>query len=108
LFTDWKAAEPIVTTAMCASLANQRFEKRGAGTDPSPIAAFDTCPPIADIALWPSGEDSRPWGIRWSAAPYVAGPWSEGIYGDYLSVPDALLPLIKPQYRAPFALPVER
>jgi hypothetical protein len=104
LFLDWPKAEALLTPKLCAGVAEVRREKRGDGAEPSAIAAFDSCPPLADLAVAPFGEGSRPWGFNWAAAPYVAGPWSEGSYAGYVSAGD-VVELIKPEYREPFRLP---
>jgi hypothetical protein len=105
LFRDWKAAEPLLRREICSQLERQRNDRLGTDRKPSPIPAFDECPKTDELAIWPSGEDSRPWGLRWAAAPYVAGTWAEGSYGDFVSLGPELTALLKPAYREDFLLP---
>jgi len=95
LFTDWTAAEKLLTPAYCTALDAERVSRRGKIES----GLFDDCPPLGDqpVALvsWP-GQDIS--GFRVLLAPYVAGPYAEGDFEIELPMTDALHALIKPQY----------
>jgi hypothetical protein len=95
LFTDWTAAEKLLTPAYCTALDAERVSRRGAIENGS----FDDCPPLGDqpVALmsWP-GQDIS--GFRVLLAPYVAGPYAEGDFEIDVPLTDALHALIKPSY----------
>lgn len=95
LFTDWIAAEKLLTPDYCTALDAERVSRRGAIEN----GMFDDCPPIGDqpVALvsWP-GQDIS--GFRVLLAPYVAGPYAEGDFEIEVPMTDALRALVKPQY----------
>jgi hypothetical protein len=95
LFTDWTAAEKLLTPAYCTALDAERVSRRGAIENDM----FDDCPPIGDqpVALmsWP-GQDIS--GFRILLGPYVAGPYAEGDFQIEVPMTDALRALVKPQY----------
>ncbi len=95
LFTDWAAAEKLLTPPYCTALDEERKSRRGEIQSGS----FDDCPPIADqpVALmsWP-GQDIS--GFRILLAPYVAGPYAEGDFEIDVPMTDAIRALVKPAY----------
>jgi hypothetical protein len=95
LFTDWTAAENLLTPDYCNALNAERVSRRGEIQD----GIFDDCPPLGDqpVALvsWP-GQDIS--GFRVLLAPYVAGPYAEGDFEIDVSMTDAVHALVKPQY----------
>lgn len=95
LFTDWPAAEKLLTPAYCTALDVERVSRRGAIEN----GMFDDCPPIGEqpvaVVSWP-GQDIS--GFRVLLAPYVAGPYAEGDFEIDVPMADALRALVKPQY----------
>ncbi|MBB4631788.1 DUF4163 domain-containing protein [Sphingosinicella soli] len=95
LFTDWSAAETLLTPAYCSALDAERLSRRGEIQD----GIFNDCPPLGDqpVALvsWP-GQDIS--GFRVLLGPYVAGSYAEGDFEIDVPMTDALRALIKPQY----------
>lgn len=65
---------------------------------------FAQCPKYSDLAIAPADEDKdrRFDTIRFIAAPYTAGPFSEGEYALELPVTRQLIAAIKPLYRPSF------
>lgn len=95
LFSDWNAAQKLLTPDYCSALNVERVERRGEIQD----GIFDDCPPLGDqpvaLASWP-GQDIS--GFRILLAPYVAGPYSEGDFEINVPMTDAVRALVKPQY----------
>ena len=98
LFTDRAKARAIMEPVVCKALADERARRRqGArlGGD------FDKCPPLTQATIVPySGPSPVANQVRVIFAPYVAGPYVEGSYELTLGWPEAVKPLVKPQYRA--------
>ena len=65
---------------------------------------FDDCPKYAELAIAAvdRDKDRRFDHIRFTASPYVAGPYAEGEYQIELPVTRQLMAALKPAYRASF------
>ena len=89
----------------CRALAAERKKRRGGDNEPSPVPEFDACPKLSELALIPADSSHR--GrfdtIHLIAAPYTAGPYSEGDYDIALPVTGRLVAALKPEYRDSFA-----
>ena len=94
----------LVSKPWCDSLNGERIKKRG--EQPKPGEMFWDCPPLDDLAIVPLDDDKDGLfeGIRFSAAPYVAGPYAEGQYDVDLPVNATLMTAMRPEYRASFEL----
>lgn len=98
LFTDRAKARAIMEPVVCKALAAEQAKRRGGqklGGD------FDKCPALTSATIVPYGGFAP---VAYQAkvifAPYVAGPWAEGAYELKLGWPEALRPLVRPEYRA--------
>lgn len=103
LFTDAAPAMGLVRQPYCDALNAERVEKRGeyeaTGDD-----MFEACPPFDELSILPyTGSDGRFDRLMLIAAPYVAGPYAEGVYEVTLPIPAAMRDLVKPQYRNAFS-----
>lgn len=98
LFTDREKAQAALTPAWCEQLDAERARRR-MGLE---VTGFSDCPPVGEMVLVPVGYP-RIWALKVIAGPYAAGPYAEGSYAISLSPPEALLELVKPEYRASFA-----
>jgi hypothetical protein len=99
LFADPARARSLIQNGFCAALRQEMGERRG--TDESSAE----CPVAADqpISLKP-GPSGRIDSFYALLNPYVAGSWAEGPYDFAFPVTAELLALIKPEYRAAFAV----
>lgn len=93
----------LVRQPYCDALNAERVEKRGeyeaTGDD-----MFEACPPFEELAIVPhANRDGRFDRLTLIAAPYVAGPYAEGVYEVTLPIPAAMRELVKPQYRNAFS-----
>lgn len=103
VFTSDAALQAAIGKPFCARLNVERTGKRGA--PPSGDGMFDKCPKIGELTvLLGSSNNSRINRIGLIADPYVAGPYAEGAYEVTLPVTAALLRVVKPAYRAAFAI----
>ena len=98
LFSDRAKARAIIEPLVCTLLADEQKARRGGeklGGD------FDKCPALTEAALLPyGGAGPVASSLRVIFAPYVAGPYVEGSYELTLPWPEAVKPLVKPEYRA--------
>ena len=91
----------LTRAAYCKALDAERLKRReGERLE----GEFGQCPPFSDLAIAPVDEegDGRFERISFIAAPYTAGPFSEGEYALELPVTRQLMAAIKPLYRASF------
>jgi hypothetical protein len=98
LFTNWRAAQPVLQAKVCAALREQRPD--------SPIAE---CPPVADIAFAlgevgevPVGGPATGFQVRTS--DYQLGSYADGTEEANVMLDAQLLAMIKPEYRGDFRL----
>jgi len=99
LFTDPKAAIDALTPGWCKALDAERAARRAG----QPNTMFSDCPPLAERTITPMG-DPIIYSLRVLVDPYIAGPWSEGVY-EIAVDPAPALPFLKPAYRSAFAKP---
>jgi hypothetical protein len=102
LFTNPSAARALLNPAYCRALDRERVARRGEPTPKDDM--FGACPDLfKEAEAYPAkpvyGKYSR---IAISLAPYVAGPYSDGIYDLEIFIPKGLKALVKPQYQALF------
>lgn len=98
LFTNRAKARAIMEPVVCKALAAEQAKRRGGQ---KLGGEFDKCPPLTSATFVPYGGFAP---VAYEAkvifAPYVAGPWAEGAYELRIGWPEALKPLVKPEYRA--------
>jgi hypothetical protein len=101
LFSDGMAG---LRAPYCAGLDAERA-KRGDWT-PGPNGKYldiYECPQFDSLSIVPTGDPGQPFDrIRILAAPYVAGPYSDGDYTVTFPVTRELMGLIKEDYRSAF------
>lgn len=98
LFTDRAKARAILEPMVCKALAAEQASRRGGR---KLGGEFDKCPPLTSATIVPYGGFAPvAYQVQVMFAPYVAGPWVEGAYVLKLGWPEALRPLVKPEYRA--------
>jgi hypothetical protein len=103
LFTDRYAAFSIIDNEYCRQLATLRAE-RGLETEDGGL--WDACPPLHEQTVFPAGEEGRNFTrITVLVEPYVAGPYAVGTFQVDVPVTQALIALVRPEYRDGFALP---
>lgn len=100
-FTAPTALENAAKGAYCEALNQARREKRGG--EGLPTDMFDNCPTIDELVVLPKSSDGEHFDqITFIAAPYVAGSYAEGTYEFTIPVTDAILDVVKAQYRDAF------
>ena len=97
LFSDRAKARAIIEPLVCKALAAEQKERRG-GQKMAP--EFEKCPPLSQATLVPyGGMTPVAHSLRVIFAPYVAGPYAEGSYEITIPWPEAVKPLVKPEFR---------
>ena len=91
----------LTRVSYCKALDAERLKRR---EGEKLNGEFAQCPPFSDLAIAPvdKDKDGRFERISFVAAPYTAGPFSEGEYALELPVTRQLMAAIKPLYRASF------
>jgi hypothetical protein len=105
LFPDSAGYTRVLRAPYCAALDRERRKRRGGdGKAGGMFPEFDSCPKFAKLAFIPADAHHR--GkfdqIHLIAAPYEAGPFSEGQYDIALPITRALIAEMKPAYRSSF------
>lgn len=105
LFSNAMAEAAILQAPYCKALDRQRAEKRGGKAKLDSLPEFDSCPDLKHLAIIPASLTSggKLVEIHLVAAPYTAGPYSEGEYDTVIPVSRRLIAALKPQYRSSFA-----
>lgn len=102
LFTDRYAALAHLDRAFCARLRAMQAERFGDIEIDGPWAE---CPVLHEQAIVPAGAAGEPMtAIQVLVPPYVAGPYSMGVFEIAIPVDAALIDMLKPEYRAAFAV----
>ncbi|MEO1729196.1 MAG: DUF4163 domain-containing protein [Pseudomonadota bacterium] len=102
VFASPEALDLAVREPYCTKLSEMRAERVGremtAGTD-----IFASCPALSELAIVLVSSEAGGFDqIDFVAAPYVAGSYAEGEYLVALTVTDAVVEAVKPEYRANF------
>ncbi len=101
IFTDRYAAYSIIDRGYCERIGAMREER---GLEQNDDDIFTRCPLLHEQTLVPGGEDGAPMTyIDVLVPPYVAGPYAAGPFEVRVPVTDALLDLLRPEYRDAFA-----
>jgi hypothetical protein len=107
LFPRRSAGLAVLRDRYCRALDAERKKRRGgdAQAGGGMFPEFNSCPKFADLALIPAdtNRDHRFDRIHIVAAPYTAGPYSEGEYDIALPVPPKLVQGMTAGYRGSFA-----
>lgn len=105
LFTSRGALAAAIRAPFCAALNRERAARRGEPIDPNSEDMFDQCiDPTESTVILGSSNKQQFDRIGILIAPYEAGPYAEGDYEITLPVTKAVLAVVRPQYRAVFAL----
>jgi Deacetylase PdaC len=88
----------------CAELDKQRRNARGGDGKLGTFPEFDQCPKFADlvVGIIDHDHDGRFDAVRFTANPYLAGPYSEGMYVVDLPFTRGLIAALRPGYRSSF------
>lgn len=91
----------------CKALDAQRVLVSEGAYTPQPGKKYNDiwdCPSFSTLEIVPVGAPGKPFDrLRIIAAPYIAGPYSDGTYDISFPMTADLIALVKPQYRAAFA-----
>jgi hypothetical protein len=90
----------------CNGLEHERKEKRGGDGKLRTLPEFDECPKLSELSveLVDENQNHRFDHLRFTADPYVAGPYAEGEYTVDLPVTPRLIGGLKPEYRSSFEI----
>ena len=104
VFASSDALDKAARELYCTRLSEMRAERVGremtSGTD-----IFESCPAFSELAIvMVSGGAGGFDQIHFVAAPYVAGSYAEGEYVVELTVSEAVIEAVKPEYRADFTV----
>jgi hypothetical protein len=103
LFTSKAALSRAIRTDFCRALDRERARKRQ-GEDFGGDDTFTQCIDPVDSTVILGSSNHRTFDkIGILVAPYEAGPYAEGDYEVTLPVSNAVLAVVKPEYRAAFA-----
>jgi hypothetical protein len=90
----------------CKALDAQRVLVSEGAYTPQPGKKYNDiwdCPSFSTLEIVPVGAPGKPFDrLRIIAAPYIAGPYSDGAYDISFPMTADLIALVKPQYRAAF------
>lgn len=104
LFTSEAALSRVIRADFCRELDKQRAKKRGEPVPPGSDDPFDECiDPVKSTLILGSSNGKAFDRLGILVAPYEAGPYAEGAYEVTLPVTDAVLAMVKPEFRAAFA-----
>lgn len=105
LFVSKAAFDAALRGAFCNALDKQRAERRGEPVDQTSGDNFDECLAPSSVTVLLGSSNRQQFNrIGFIADPYVAGPYAEGSYEVTLPVTPALIKVVKPEYRALFAV----
>ncbi|HZF45791.1 MAG TPA: DUF4163 domain-containing protein, partial [Sphingomonadaceae bacterium] len=105
LFTSVKALEGAAQTAFCDVLDKQRSEKRGEKVVRNADEWETACIGFDSVTVILGSSNGKSFDrIGFLVPPYAAGPYAEGDYEVTLPVTPAVMKVVKPQYRASFAV----
>lgn len=105
LFISPAALNAAVTKQFCAALNRERARKRGVAPKPGSDDPFDGCISIEDSTVILGSSNKQTFDkVGFLIGPYAAGPYAEGAYEVTLPVSQAILAVVKPEYRESFSL----
>ncbi|MDE2595345.1 MAG: DUF3298 and DUF4163 domain-containing protein [Sphingomonadales bacterium] len=105
LFTSKAALTKVLSEPFCAQLDTERAKRRDTPVQRGSGDQFDECIDPTESTLILGSTDKAHFNrIGVLIGPYEAGPYAEGDYDITLPVTDAVLALVKPEYRQYFAV----
>ena len=105
LFTSKKALSEAIAKDFCAAIDRQRQKKRGAAIERESGDMFTNCLDPMDYTVILGSASGRAFDrIGILVPPYEAGPYAEGSYEVTLPITAKVLALVKPEYKASFAM----
>jgi hypothetical protein len=107
MFTSKAAFDRLVQTEFCDKLDAERTLKReGEKVDRSQSGDWtQACPSPSDLVVILGSSDGKKFNrMAVYAAPYAAGPYVEGDYEINLPITAKLISIVKPEYKAAFAV----
>ncbi|MET1754291.1 DUF3298 and DUF4163 domain-containing protein [Novosphingobium sp. RD2P27] len=106
LFTSKKALSAAIREPFCAALDKEREKRRGEPVERDGGDQFDECiDPVESTLILGSSDDLTFDRLGILVGPYAAGPYAEGTYEITLPVTEAVLAVVKPNYRGDFTKP---
>lgn len=104
LFTSPAALGEALGDRFCDRLDQERAKRCGAPVPEDSDDEFDQCPDISKLKVLVGSSNRRTFDrLTLYAGPYVAGPYAEGAYEVSLPIDDAVLAVVKPEYREAFS-----
>lgn len=105
LFTSPAALSAAIQKPFCAVLDKAREKKRGEPVPPGSTAMFYDCiDPVKEIVILGSSNHQTFDRIGVLVPPYDAGSYAEGSFDVTVPVTDAVLRVVKPEYRSSFSV----
>lgn len=105
LFTSEEALSRVIRRDFCRELDRQREKKRGEPIKSGSGEPFTDCiDPMESTLILGSASGKAFDRIGILVAPYEAGPYAEGNFEVTLPVTEAVLAVVKPEYRSSFAV----
>lgn len=105
LFTSSEALGKAIQGTYCDKLDAERSKRREQKVNRKSGDEFDACiDPMKQTVILGSSDKAHFDRIGVIAAPYEAGPYAEGQYDVTVPVTEAVLALVKPEFRAAFAV----
>lgn len=99
LFTDWRRAKPLIQAKICESLRQVRENMEGIDCPDADRVAYG----LTEASEIPVGRAASGFEVRMS--DYALGSYAAGRETLWINLDQALLNLIKPEYRADFRVP---
>lgn len=105
MFTSEAALSRVIRRDFCREIDKQRATKRGEPVKSGSGELFSDCiDPVESTVILGSSNGKAFDRIGILVAPYAAGPYAEGEYEVTLPVTEAMLAVVKPEYRPAFVV----
>lgn len=103
LFVSAEALDAAVHKRYCAALDQERAERREESIAQVREDEMWKCPGVAELTIVLESRGAKAFDhLLLLAAPYVAGPYVEGSYETGLTVDDAVIAAVRPEFREAF------
>ena len=104
LFTSPRALGEALGARYCDALNAERVKKGSPALQEDSESVFPACPSMEELTVLVGSSDGRTFDrLTLYAGPYIAGAYAEGAYEVDLDVDDAVLEVVKPEYRKSFS-----
>lgn len=104
-FTSRQALSGVIREGFCRALDRERSRRRGERVKRDSGNPFDECiDPVESTVILGSSHGKAFDRLGVLVAPYAAGPYAEGDYDVTLPVTDAVLAVVKPEFRSAFVV----